>query len=69
MNEALVGVLTDLERESAQLDRRVGGLDAASWATITTAERRTVALQIAHWLTILPALAGLPGTNQQRKAA
>lgn len=47
MNEALEGILTDLEPESAQLDRWVGDLDAAGWATITTAEGWTVAHQIA----------------------
>lgn len=69
MNEALEGIRTDLEPESAQLGRGLGDLDAASWGTITTAEGWTVAHQIAYWRTIMQAFAGLPNRNPQRKAA
>jgi uncharacterized protein (TIGR03084 family) len=44
----LAGLLADLRAESADLDRLVGGLDGASWATPTPAPGWTVAHQIAH---------------------
>ncbi|WP_035716869.1 TIGR03084 family metal-binding protein [Gordonia terrae] len=45
---AVIGVVADLEAESAQLDAVVAGLDDAGWATPTPAPGWTVAHQIAH---------------------
>ncbi|EON34619.1 wyosine base formation domain containing protein [Gordonia terrae C-6] len=44
----MIGVVADLEAESAQLDAVVAGLDDAGWATPTPAPGWTVAHQIAH---------------------
>ncbi|HWB36355.1 MAG TPA: TIGR03084 family metal-binding protein [Rugosimonospora sp.] len=44
----LVGVLTDLRDEAADLDRLVAGLDADGWALPTPAPGWTIAHQIAH---------------------
>lgn len=48
MASVLDTVLDDLAAESLQLDSWVGGLDQASWQTVTTPEGWTVAHQIAH---------------------
>lgn len=45
---AVIGVVADLEAESAQLDTLVAGLDDAGWATPTPAPGWTIAHQIAH---------------------
>ena len=45
---AVLGVVADLEAESAQLDALVADLDEAGWATPTPAPGWTVAHQIAH---------------------
>ncbi|KSU57321.1 MULTISPECIES: TIGR03084 family metal-binding protein [unclassified Gordonia (in: high G+C Gram-positive bacteria)] len=45
---AVIGVVADLEAESAQLDALVAGLDDAGWATPTPAPGWTIAHQIAH---------------------
>ncbi|WP_439029831.1 TIGR03084 family metal-binding protein [Gordonia terrae] len=45
---AVLGVVADLEAESAQLDALVAELDDAGWATLTPAPGWSIAHQIAH---------------------
>ncbi|MBD0861022.1 TIGR03084 family protein [Gordonia sp. zg691] len=47
-HSAVLGVVADLEAESAQLDALVADLDDAGWATPTPAAGWTIAHQIAH---------------------
>ena len=62
---AVVGVVADLEAESAQLDALVAHLDDAGWATPTPAPGWTVAHQIAH-LAWTDEVAAIAATDPER---
>ncbi len=65
---AVIGVVADLEAESAQLDTLVAGLDDAGWATPTPAPGWTVAHQIAH-LAWTDEVAAIAATDPDRFGA
>lgn len=64
---AVIGVVADLEAESAQLDALVASLDDAGWATSTPAAGWTVAHQIAH-LAWTDEIAAIAATDPERFA-
>lgn len=65
---AVIGVVADLEAESAQLDTLVAGLDDAGWATPTPAPGWTIAHQIAH-LAWTDEVAAIAATDPDRFGA
>ncbi len=65
---AVIGVVADLEAESAQLDTLVAGLDDAGWATPTPATGWTIAHQIAH-LAWTDEVAAIAATDPDRFGA
>ncbi|MCT1356271.1 TIGR03084 family metal-binding protein [Gordonia sp. p3-SID1431] len=65
---AVIGVVADLEAESAQLDTLVAGLDDAGWATATPAPGWTIAHQIAH-LAWTDEVAAIAATDADRFGA
>lgn len=65
---AVIGVVADLEAESAQLDTLVAGLDDAGWATATPAPGWTIAHQIAH-LAWTDEVAAIAATDPDRFGA
>lgn len=65
---AVIGVVADLEAESAQLDTLVAGLEDAGWATPTPATGWTIAHQIAH-LAWTDEVAAIAATDPDRFGA
>ncbi|MCZ4537359.1 TIGR03084 family metal-binding protein [Gordonia terrae] len=65
---AVIGVVADLEAESAQLDTLLAGLDDAGWATPTPATGWTIAHQIAH-LAWTDEVAAIAATDPDRFGA
>ncbi|WP_288812566.1 TIGR03084 family metal-binding protein [uncultured Gordonia sp.] len=65
---AVIGVVADLEAESAHLDTLVAGLDDAGWATPTPAPGWTIAHQIAH-LAWTDEVAAIAATDPDRFGA